>query len=68
MKKALFILGLVAAFFFTVEGITKISVKNAECAFCNDVPCYSSAICGRDCVCMKKGVGFGQCVSFNYQP
>jgi hypothetical protein len=34
----------------------------AHCVWCTPVPCLSSAACGQ-CVCMRRGVDFGECVS-----
>lgn len=36
----------------------------ADCTWCSNVPCYSSATCGpRECICQKSGLEqFGVCV------
>lgn len=55
MKKRLLFLAvlILGAFLIAVEGITHISIRNAECSWCYTGPCYSSSICGLNCVCVK---------------
>lgn len=41
----------------------------AACAFCFVAPCINSRICGKGCVCIKRGVEpTGECVSIEALP
>ena len=38
----------------------------AECGICSTFECYNSAMCGRGCVCLKRGMDMsGSCYSTN---
>lgn len=62
MKTAILVLSVLAAILFTVEGVTKVGVKNAQCQYCPSYSCYSSSTC-LSCSCMKRsGEISGECV------
>lgn len=39
---------------------------DAECAYCNRIPCYNMRVCGSGCICLKEGGSVvGRCISLN---
>lgn len=42
-----------------------LSAREARCqgVYCNAIPCLDRSVCGPGCVCLRRGVEFGQCVS-----
>lgn len=52
------IAGVLAALAFI--GVQAFGAREAECAICvYSGTCYSSSICGRGCLCLKKGTETG---------
>lgn len=59
MNKIVFVVMFMVGFMFPVP-------HPAQCAACFTNPCFTSAVCGRGCTCMKKGMDvMGECVSFD---
>jgi hypothetical protein len=66
MKRALTILGL-ALMAALLDGGAR--PERAQCAFCYNGTCWNSSICGRSCVCMKRGMDTsGSCFSASALP
>jgi hypothetical protein len=59
MKRIVFVVTFVTGLMLPLH-------TSVHCAACFTNPCLTSAVCGRGCTCMKKGMDvMGECVSFD---